>query len=380
VFSPEAQSLFHRLCSLPSTLAIVVRTVFLGLELVYIRLNVAVVSDHIFFIPLLELINMTKIPFKIAIGVDIAKIKFDAACLIDGKYKHKNFTNDESGFNNFVMWFTSLCGDMNTLICMEATGAYSIPLADFIANQGYSVSVVNPAKIHAFAKSELSRAKTDKADAKLIARYALTIQPLLWAPTPTNIRDIQALLRRVEHLLEMIQMERNRSETVDKNTLASIKKVLKVLESELKTTRQAIKNHIEKDPDLKKRSDLLNTIPGIGDASIAHLLVVLSEHHDFKSAKQVVAFAGLSPTLRQSGQWKGSTHIAKNGDSILRKALYMPALCAWSYNPIIRVFCERLKANGKNGKAIACAAMRKLIHISFGVLKSGKPFDPNYVT
>ncbi len=82
--------------------------------------------------------------------------------------------------------------------------------------------------------------------------------------------------------------------------------------------------------------------------------------------------------LRQSGQWSGKTHIAKNGDSALRKALYMPALSAWRHNPFIREFCERLKANGKNGKAIACAAMRKLIHIAFGVLKSGKPFDPNY--
>lgn len=95
-------------------------------------------------------------------------------------------------------------------------------------------------------------------------------------------------------------------------------------------------------------------------------------------AKQVVAFAGLAPALRQSGQWSGNTHIAKNGDALLRKALYMPALCALRFNPLIRIFCERLKANGKNGKAVACAAMRKLIHIAFGVLKSGKPFDPNY--
>ena len=321
---------------------------------------------------------MIHVSFKVSIGVDIAKKKFDVACLIDGKYKHKNFTNSELGYIDFIAWFLSLCGDVKPLICMEATGAYSLPLADFLANQGYAVSVVNPAKIHAFAKSELSRAKTDKADAKLIARYALTIQPPLWTPPPANIRDLQALLRRVEHLLEMIQMERNRLETAEKSTLASIKKVLEVLEAELKETRKAIKNHIDNNPDLKKRSDLLDTIPGIGEASIAHFLVVLSEHRDFKSAKQVVAFAGLAPSLRQSGQWRGNTHIAKSGDSALRKALYMPALSAWRHNPLIREFCERLKANGKNGKAIACAAMRKLIHIAFGVLKSGKPFNPNY--
>jgi transposase len=316
--------------------------------------------------------------FQITIGIDIAKLKFDAAGLITGKYKHKTFDNNELGYRAFITWFLLLCGDVSPLICMESTGAYSLSLADFLISQGYAVSVVNPAKIHAFAKSELSRAKTDKADAKLIARYALTMQPPLWTPPPANIRELQALVRRVEHLLEMIRMERNRHETANANIIDSINTVLATLEAELDATRKAIHDHIDKHPDLKNRGDLLSTIPGIGEASVAHLLIALSEHHGFTKAKQVVAFAGLAPALRQSGQWSGNTHIAKNGDALLRKALYMPALCALRFNPLIRVFCERLKANGKNGKAVACAAMRKLIHIAFGVLKSGKPFDPNY--
>ena len=321
---------------------------------------------------------MNSTTFSITLGVDIAKKKFDVACLINNKYKHKTFDNNETGFMAFIAWFLALCGDVNPLICMESTGAYSLPLADFLVNQGYSVSLVNPAKIHAFAKSELSRAKTDKADAKLIARYAFTMQPELWNPPPVNIRELQALVRRVEHLLEMIQMERNRLNTANAKIVDSINVVLQTLEAELKATRQAIFDHIDKHPDLKKRGDLLNSIPGIGEATVAHLLIALSEHHGFTHAKQVAAFAGLAPSLRQSGQWTGSTHIAKTGDALLRKALYMPALCALRFNPLIRTFSERLKANGKNGKAVACAAMRKLIHIAFGVLKSGKPFDPNY--
>lgn len=321
---------------------------------------------------------MNSIPFSITIGADIAKKKFDAASLISGKHKHKMFDNNEAGFAAFIAWFISLCGDIKPLICMEATGAYSLPLADYLVNHGHAVSIVNPAKIHAFAKSQLSRAKTDKADAKLIANYALMMQPPLWNPPPANIRALQALVRRVEHLLEMIQMERNRHDTANASIINSIDAVLATLEAELESTRKAIATHIENNPDLKKRSDLLNTIPGIGAATTAHLLIALSEHHGFSHAKQVVAFAGLAPAVRQSGQWAGNTHIAKNGDALLRKALYMPALCAWTHNPLIRQFCERLKANGKNGKAVACAAMRKLIHIAFGVLKSGKAFDPNY--
>jgi transposase len=316
--------------------------------------------------------------FNIVIGADIAKKKFDVACLMEGKFKHKVFTNDAVGFADFVAWFSSLCGDVSPLICMEATGSYSLPLADYLVNHDFSVSLVNPAKIHAFAKSELSRAKTDKADAKLIARYALMTQPPLWIPPPANIRELQALVRRVEHLLEMIQMEQNRLETADASTQLSITNVLNTLETELKSTRKAIKDHIDNNPDLKQRSDLLETIPGIGEACIAHLLLALSEHHGFTHAKQVAAFAGLAPVLRESGQWRGNTHISKTGDSALRKVLYMPALCAKRYNPVILVFWDRLQSNGKNGKAITCAAMRKLIHIAFGVIKSGKPFDPNY--
>ena len=316
--------------------------------------------------------------FQITIGVDIAKKKFDVASLINGKYKHKVFDNNEAGYLAFIAWFLSLCGDLNPLICMEATGDYSLPRADFLVNQGYAVSMVNPAKIHALAKSELNRAKTDKADAKLIARYALMMQPPLWTPPPAKLRALQALVRRVEHLLEMSRMESNRQETAEASIINSIDTVLATLEAELKATRKAISDLIDSDPDLKNRSDLLNTIPGIGVATTAHLLVALDQHHNFSNAKQVVAFAGLAPALRESGQWRGNTHIAKNGDSALRKALTMPAMVAWQYNPLIRVFCERLKANGKNGKAIVCAAMRKLIHLAFGVLKSGKPFDLNY--
>ena len=133
---------------------------------------------------------MTPTPFSITIGVDIAKKKFDAASLVGGKYKHKTFDNNELGHIAFIAWFLPLCGDIKPLICMEATGAYGLPLADFLVNQGHAVSLINPAKIHSFAKSELSRAKTDKADAKLIARYASIMQPPLWAPPPANIREL----------------------------------------------------------------------------------------------------------------------------------------------------------------------------------------------
>lgn len=309
------------------------------------------------------------------VGVDIAKKKFDAACLFNGKYRHKVFPNTTEGFADFMAWLSGF-GGTSVRVAMEATGAYSFPLAEFLADQDFWVSVVNPAKIQAFAKSELSRAKTDKADAKLIARYALEKQPARWNPPPHNIRELQALLRRVEQLLELQQMERNRLETADPVVAFSINTLIKAIDQEIHATRAKIRSHINDDPDLRQRRDLLESIPGLGEATSAHLLVLFSPHYGFLNAKQAAAFIGLNPHLRESGQWKGQTRLSKIGDPLLRKILYMPALVAWQHNPVIKAFCERLKANGKNGKAIACAAMRKLVHIAFGVLNSGKPFDP----
>lgn len=228
-------------------------------------------------------------------------------------------------------------------------------------------------------KPVLSAAEgTDKADAKLIARYALAMRPLAWTPPPPEILELQALLRRVEHLLEMQRMEQNRLDTANPVVADSIQAVLALLEQELEATRDKIRQHLGNHPDLKRRAGLLESIPGVGQATAAWLLTLLSEHHGFIAAKQAVAFAGLAPRLRQSGRWAGQTRIAKTGDPLLRKALYMPILSALAYNPAIHAFSQRLKANGKHGMAINCAAMRKLIHIAFAILKSGKPFNPEY--
>ena len=321
---------------------------------------------------------MSAIAFLVAVGIDIAKAHFDAARLgADGKYKHKKFDNTPEGFARFAEWLQGF-GPEAAHLCMEATGAYSVPLAEFLAARGFSLSVVNPAKVAAFAKSELSRAKTDKADAKLIARYALAMRPGDWTPPPPEIRELQALLRRLEHLLEMQRMEQNRAATADPAVATSIHAVLATLEQEIKALREAIRRHIGGNPNLKRRTELLKSIPGVGAATAAWLLTLLSEHRGFDNAKQAVAFAGLAPRLRQSGKWAGQTRLSKTGEPLLRKALYMPMRSALSFNPVIRGFCQRLKAGGKPGKSYVCAAMRKIIHIAFAILKSGKPFDPDY--
>ncbi|MGX2032656.1 IS110 family transposase [Methylocaldum gracile] len=314
---------------------------------------------------------MTFIP----IGIDIAKAKFDAAALRNGKYKTKVFQNTPEGFRAFLAWLQAF---PTPHVCLEATGRYGEGLALFLVDHGLAVSVVNPAQIHAFGHAELSRTKTDKSDAKRIARFCLSQRPPLFQPPPPAVRPLQALVRRLESLLEMRQMEKNRLDGADPTVRPSIEAVLATLDAEIAATQQRIREHIDHDPDLRQRRDLLDTIPGLGDATIPVLLAALGDVHRFENARSVAAFAGLSPKEHQSGKWKGHTRLSKTGDALLRKALYLPAIVARRHNPLIRAFCERLKAQGKNGKLIVGAAMRKLLVLAYGVLKSGRPFDPNH--
>ena len=243
---------------------------------------------------------------------------------------------------------------------------------------GITVSVVNPAQIQAFGKAELSRTKTDKSDAKLIARFCSLQQPPAWQPLPPSVRPLQALVRRLDDLMAMRQMEHNRQDGADATVQASLTRVLALLDAEIEQTRAAIHDHMDQHPGLRKQRELLGTIPGLGETTSAVLLACLGDIHRFDSAKSVAAVAGLSPAQRQSGQYKGQTKLAKTGDALLRKALYFPAIVAGQHNPIVRAFCERLKAKGKAGKVIVCAAMRKLLTLAYGVLKSGCPFDPQW--
>ena len=308
------------------------------------------------------------------IGVDIAKAKFDVATFVNGKYKTKSFANTPAGIQAFQTWLAAF---PEPHVCLEATSTYGEALSERLADAGVMVSVVNPARIAAFAKIELSRTKTDKGDAKLIARFCALHTPEPWQLQPRSIRELRALVRRLENLLEMYQMEANRLQTADVAVQDSLQTVMTALQRQIDHVRAQIVQHIDNDPDLRGRRDLLDTIPGLGKATIPVLLSVLADPSRFGSAKQCAAYAGLTPSERQSGKYRGQTRLSKTGDPLLRKALYLPALVAWRHNPVLRPFCERLKARGMNGKAIVCAAMRKLLHIAFGVLKSNRPFDPN---
>ena len=313
------------------------------------------------------------------LGIDIAKKKFDAALLKeDGKFKNKVFENTPAGFAALNDWLKQHGGD-KVHACMEATGIFYERLAFFLADAGHDVSVVNPLQIKSFGESILSRTKTDKADARVIARFCQALVPMLWIPDPPEIRQLKALGRRREALIEMRTQELNRDFSAESRVQESIQAVIGVLNKEIDEIAKQIKEHINNHPDLNKKSDLLRSIPGIGDVCIEAVLSETNGFANFNKVGQVVSYMGLSPREKSSGSSvRGKSCLCKTVNRRLRKVLYMPALVAMQHNPMIKAFSQRLKEKAKNGKLIACACMKKLVQIMFAVLKNNQPFDPAY--
>ncbi len=311
------------------------------------------------------------------LGIDISKKKFHACLLLgNGKARKKSFPNTDEGHRHLVVWLARH-DTPRAHACMEATGTYAEDLAEHLHRSDHAVSLVNPGRIGAFARSVLARTKTDQADAELIARFCQMHRPAAWAPAAAEVRQLQGLLRRLDALTEMRVQERNRLEGARGEAAESIRVITEHLEEEIRRVKGLISDHTRAHPQLKEKAALLETIPGVGSLTAAWLLAELPA--GLGSAREAAAYAGLVPEERQSGtSVRGRARLSKKGNGRLRKALYMPALSAKRYNPVVRAFCAGLLGRGKAKGAVVGAAMRKLLHIAFGVLKNGVPFDPNY--
>lgn len=323
-------------------------------------------------------INMSNNGSENIIGIDISKAKFDLALFKEGKTKNKKCANNQKGFVVFLKWLQHHKVEQ-AHICMESTNVYGEALAEFLHKQGYRVSVVNPARVKGFAQSELSRTKTDKADAALIARFCEALKPEQWFPDPPEIKQLKALVRRLESLIEMKQQEVNRLDVAQEILTTPLQKHIDYLTQSIKETRKQIDEHIDNHPDLKLKKELLKSIPGVGPATINVVLSEFSNIDSFETPKKLAAFIGVSPREKQSGSSvKGRASMSKIGNSNIRKAFFFPAMVGLKYNPILIKMKVRLEKAGKPKMVIVGAAMRKLIHLIYGVLKNGVPFDPNY--
>lgn len=315
------------------------------------------------------------------LGIDISKEKFNVHLIQDQATWSGQFDNNHQGFKQLQKWLKKRQGDqLHT--CMEATGSYGESLAYFLHEQGYQVSVVNPKIIKHYGLSKMQRNKTDKLDAKLIAQYCQKETPRLWQPPSEAERTLKALTRRLDALIADRAREKNRLVAKAHPAVVerSIEETIAFYTEQIEKLEVQIQDHIDQHPDeLKRKQQLLTSIPGIGDKTAAILLGELSNIALFPSVKQVTAFAGLTPKQLQSGKIDRTGGIYKLGSRRLRTALYFPALSGKIHNPILRQMAARLAERGLTGMSAIAALMRKLLQLVYGVLKSERPFDPNYV-
>lgn len=314
----------------------------------------------------------------ITLGIDVSKAKIDCCIFpsgLTGKRKTKRFDNAQCGFVKLVKWLTELDVNLSdTRAVMEATSVYHENLAHFLYDMGLTICIANPARVRAFAKGLSMLNKTDKADSEALVYYANTVKLATWQPEKENVRILKALLNRYAVLEEDLQREKNRLEKAQSTqtvpqVLLSINIRIQQLEQEIIRLDETISSHVNGDSELKNDLALLTTIPAVGRKT-GLLMLGLLRSHDFEKASQVAAYVGLVPIHFQSGSSVNKrSRLSKAGDSKIRSSLFMPSVVALQYNPHIKALYQRLREKGKPKMLIVGAAMRKLVHLCYGVLK-----------
>jgi transposase len=313
------------------------------------------------------------------IGIDISKAKLDAAAIVGEKRRDKSFANTSAGHKALIEWVAALHGGSPVHACMEATNVYWEACAQALADStavAITVSVVNPALVKAHAQSLGLRVKTDRVDARAIASFCREKRPEPWQPLSPMEQALRALVLRHHALMQMKGQEANRLETVRDAAAESVQLHVQWLDAEIDRIEREIKKSIDDDPTMRGKKDLLDSIPGVGERTISVVLAYGSFIERMDNAKQFAAFGGLNPALRESGTMRAKATLSKTGHVALRRALFMPAMVTLYRTEWGRRFRARLQENHKPAKLIIGAMMRKLAHVIFGVLKSGKPFDP----
>jgi transposase len=313
-------------------------------------------------------------------GIDVAKERLDCAAIIHDRQRpigQKSFPNTPDGIERAAAWVTKISKTELSEVhaVLEPTAAYHELAARLLATKGMTVSLANPAQIRSFAKGVAVLSKTDRIDAMLLARYGCLVRPKAWSPPAKPLIELQALLARLDDLEGDLRREQNRYEQACvRGCSGAIKHSfvtsIRALKAQCKLLQKAIAEHLAAHEDLQADLERLRTIPAVGPKTAMRMLALLRSH-SFETARQAAAFLGLVPIERQSGQSvRGRTRLSKAGNSRLRAALYMAAIVATKLNPDIRAQHQRLLERGKAKMSALGAAMRKLVHICFGVLKS----------
>ena len=326
------------------------------------------------------------------VGIDVAGETFDAAVARPGlrpdpqtlrQLPAETFARTPEGVAACVAWLREELGKPNPLparVVMEATGTYSIELTAMLCKEcpELSPAIANPQQTAAHRDSLGLRNKTDRFDARALAFYGLERIPAPYEPLSPQQAELRALSRCRDGLMT--------TKTAHANQLAqnpaarfarkSLKRLIAHLEKEIDKLEKEMRAVIENNPDLKRDYDLLTTIPGVGFITAAVVLAEVGDLRRFGTSRQVAAFAGVTPSRKESGKSKSPGRMSKKGNARIRQALYMASLSACAHNLQLRTAYERMTGSGKEPMMALGAVMRKLIVLMRAIIVSETPFNP----
>jgi transposase len=305
------------------------------------------------------------------VGIDVSKDRLDIAVRPTGCIW--SMPNDAPGITEVVQRLAQL---HPKLVVLEATGGLQMPVAGALAAAGLPLAMVNPRQVRDFARATGRLAKTDRLDAQVLAHFAEAVRPTPHALPDVQTQELIALLTRRHQVIEMLTAEKNRLRTTRPEAVRQrVQDHIRWLEQELSSLDQDLDHTIRESSVWREKDNLLRSVPGIGPVVSVTLLADLPELGTL-SRHQVAALVGVAPLNRDSGRFQGK-RIVWGGRARVRAALYMAALTATRYNPVIKAFYHRLCGAGKARKVALTACMRKLLTILNSMLKHQQPWNPN---
>lgn len=307
---------------------------------------------------------------SVHVGVDVSKARLDACCLPAGQAI--SVANDDAGVRQLVEFLRPLAPQ---LVVVEATGRYHRRLAADLLAADLRVAVVNPRHARDFARALGRLAKTDAIDARVLAQFAAVGHHRACERQPAGHAALAERVGRRGQVVQMLVMEKNRLEGLtDRRTIASVRKVIRLLEQQREDLDRRIAELVDADDDWRDKRDLLTSVPGVGETT-ANLLVSDLPELGRVSREELAALVGVAPVNRDSGEMRG-TRACAGGRPHVRSALYMCALSAMRFNPTIRAFADRLAARGRAAKSVAIACAHKLLTILNAMVKAGTAWRP----
>jgi transposase len=305
---------------------------------------------------------------KPSIGIDVSKAHLDVYVYPSERRFHVAY--DEGGVRELVAALESV---REGVVVLEATGGLEVMIAASLAAAGFDVAVVNPRQVRDFARAIGRLAKTDRIDAEVLALFGDRVRPEPRPLPDSALRALEALITRRRQLVEMITAEGNRlRQTDDRAVKKQIQRHIKWLQQELKSVDTNLDDTVRRSPLWRAKDDLLRSMKGIGSVTSYTLIAELPQLGRM-SRRQAAALGGLAPFNADSGAFVGRRRIW-GGRSSVRTALYMAALSAIRWNPVIREFYQRLLRAGKPKKVALLACARKLLVILNAMLRNQTPW------